>query len=252
MEIDRVIHRFYKSVPDRRVMRRCHTLIAGYIVPLEVLGYLTPYRRLLLRSRLPTKLCQSRLAEREEQPQVMTMKTTTLTPEQLSKYGLDNVNCEFYRNITRQGIDSLFEKTNFLDGEEDDNGVITMYCCRVTHVFVPIKRGKYEWWKCYQEVLYVITLMSYYEGPARPPSTFLPTKLARVRPYEREVQTMNNGLKCGVIRTYNDTQYYQVHGCSYRAYCAKAVSGKAVARCEYAEFIMNSEVADFEVICNDD
>jgi hypothetical protein len=81
--------------------------------------------------------------------QVMTMKTTTLTPEQLSKYGLDNINCEFYRNITQQGIDSLFEKTNFLDGEEDDNGVITMYCCRVTHVFVPIKRGKYEWWKCY-------------------------------------------------------------------------------------------------------
>lgn len=80
---------------------------------------------------------------------VIHMKTTTLTPEQLSKYGLDNINCEFYRNITRQGIDSLFEKTNFLDGEEDDNGVITMYCCRVTHVFVPIKRGKYEWWKCY-------------------------------------------------------------------------------------------------------
>lgn len=80
---------------------------------------------------------------------MMTMKTTTLTPEQLSKYGLDNVNCEFYRNITQQGIDSLFEKTNFLDGEDDDNGVITMYCCRVTHVFVPIKRGKYEWWKCY-------------------------------------------------------------------------------------------------------
>jgi len=70
----------------------------------------------------------------------MTMKTTTLTPEQLSKYGLDNINCEFYRNITQQGIDSLFERTNFLDGEEDDNGVITMYCCRVTYVFVPIKR----------------------------------------------------------------------------------------------------------------
>lgn len=77
------------------------------------------------------------------------MKTTTLNQEQLAKYGLDNENCEFYRNITQQGIDSYCEKNNFLDGEDSEDGVITIYCMRVTHVFIPIKRGKYEWWKCY-------------------------------------------------------------------------------------------------------
>lgn len=63
---------------------------------------------------------------------------------------------------------------------------------------------------------------------------------------------MDNGLKCGVTRTYGGVTYYQVRECPYRAYCAKTVSGKAIVRCEHAEFIMNSEVADFEVICNDD
>lgn len=63
---------------------------------------------------------------------------------------------------------------------------------------------------------------------------------------------MNNGLKCGVTRTYGGVTYYQVRECPYRAYCAKAVNGSDVVRCEHAEFIMNSEVADFEVICNDD
>ncbi len=63
---------------------------------------------------------------------------------------------------------------------------------------------------------------------------------------------MNNGLKCGVTRTYGGVTYYQVRECLFRAYCAKAVNGSDVVRCEHAEFIMNSEVADFEVICNDD
>lgn len=63
---------------------------------------------------------------------------------------------------------------------------------------------------------------------------------------------MNNGLKCGVVREYNNTQYYQVRGCSYRAYCCKAVYGKTVVRCEHAEFLMNSDISGFEVICNDD
>ena len=62
---------------------------------------------------------------------------------------------------------------------------------------------------------------------------------------------MNNGLKCGVTRTYGGVTYYQVRECPFRAYCAKAVNGSDVVRCEHAEFIMNSEVADFEVICND-
>ena len=63
---------------------------------------------------------------------------------------------------------------------------------------------------------------------------------------------MNNGLKCGVTRTYGGITYYQVRECPFRAYCAKAVNGSDVVRCEHAESIMNSEVADFEVICNDD
>lgn len=62
---------------------------------------------------------------------------------------------------------------------------------------------------------------------------------------------MNGGLKCGVTRTYNGITYYQVRSCSYRAYCAKAVGGKLASRCEHAECIMNSEVTDFEVICDD-
>ncbi len=77
------------------------------------------------------------------------MKTSILSNEQLAEYGLNGKNCEFNRRITMVGIDSMFEKMNYLDGSEEANGTIIMYCVHVIHMFVPIGKGKYEWWKCY-------------------------------------------------------------------------------------------------------
>jgi len=61
-------------------------------------------------------------------------------------------NGEYYRRVGRVGLDTFLDSANVWDVENEtiqDKEVIRALSPRIIHYFIPIGKGRYEWWKFY-------------------------------------------------------------------------------------------------------
>lgn len=59
---------------------------------------------------------------------------------------------EYYRRIGRVGLDTYLDSANIWNVENitiQGTEVIEAMSPRIVHYFIPIGRGRYEWWKFY-------------------------------------------------------------------------------------------------------